>query len=133
MVVAALITVSTWWQIISPPESIAPKGAIDFVKRKNIIGNVFNDYNFGGYLIFSGIPTFVDGRALPFGDAFLHKYFDAMSLADINGTFELLDEYKVTWVILHPNALWPWHLLEAVCGMRPIPTNLRSFWYDVGS
>ena len=78
MAVAALITVSTWWRTVSPPENIAPKGAIDFVQRKNIIGNVFNDYNFGGYLIFSGIPTFVDGRALPFGDAFLHKYFDTV-------------------------------------------------------
>ena len=89
---------------VSPPKSIAPKAAIDFVKRTNITGNVFNDYNFGGYLIFSGIPTFVDGRALPFGDAFIHKYFDAASLTNINRTFEMLDEYKVTWVILHPKA-----------------------------
>ena len=103
MAVAALITVSTWWRgDVSPSEAIAPKAAIDFVQRTNIIGNVFNAYDFGGYLIFSGIPTFVDGRALPFGDAFLHRYFDAVSLADINSAFELLDEYKVTWVILHP-------------------------------
>ena len=103
MAVAALITVSTWWRgDVSPSEAIAPKAAIDFVQRTNIIGNVFNAYNFGGYLIFSGIPTFVDGRALLFGDAFLHRYFDAVSLADINSAFELLDEYKVTWVILHP-------------------------------
>jgi hypothetical protein len=103
MAVAALITVSTWWRAdVSPPEAIAPKGAIDFVQRANIIGNVFNDYDFGGYLIFRGIPTFVDGRALLFGDAFLHRYFDAVSLTDINDAFALLDEYKVTWVILRP-------------------------------
>jgi hypothetical protein len=103
MAVAALITVSTWWRAdVSPPEAIAPKGAIDFVQRANITGNVFNDYDFGGYLIFRGIPTFVDGRALPFGDAFLHRYFDAVSLTDINESFKLLDEYKVTWVILRP-------------------------------
>jgi hypothetical protein len=102
MMVAALMTVSTWWRDVSPPESIAPKAAIDFVQRTNITGNVFNEYGFGGYLIFSGIPTFVDGRALPFGDAFLHRYFDAVSLADINSAFELLDEYKVSWVILYP-------------------------------
>ena len=104
MMVAALITVSTWWRDVSPPESIAPKAAIDFVQRTNIIGNVFNDYAFGGYLIFSGIPTFVDGRALPFGDAFIQRYYDAASLTNINTTFELLDEYKVTWVILQPKA-----------------------------
>jgi len=102
MAVAALITVSTWWRDVSPPEDVAPKGAIDFVQRKNITGNVFNDYKFGGYLIFSGIPTFVDGRALPFGDAFLHKYFDTVNLVDINRAFGMLDQYHVAWVILQP-------------------------------
>jgi hypothetical protein len=105
MAVAALITVSTWWRgDVGPPEAIAPKGAIDFVRRANIKGNVFNEYDFGGYLIFSGIPTFVDGRDLPFGDAFLRRYFEAVGLVDINSTFELLDEYKVTWAILYPKA-----------------------------
>jgi hypothetical protein len=105
MAVAVLITVSTWWRgDVSPPEAIAPKGAIDFVQRANMTGNVFNDYDFGGYLIFRGIPTFVDGRALLFGDAFLRRYFDAVSLTDINDAFKLLDEYKVTWVILRPKA-----------------------------
>jgi hypothetical protein len=102
MAVAALITVSTWWRDVCPPEDIAPKGAIDFVQRKNITGNVFNDYKFGGYLIFSGIPTFVDGRGLPFGDAFLHKYFDTVNLVDINRAFGMLDQYDVAWVILQP-------------------------------
>jgi hypothetical protein len=103
--VAALITVSTWWRgDVAPSEAIAPKGAIDFVRRTNIKGNVFNEYDFGGYLIFSDIPTFVDGRDLPFGDAFLRRYFEAVGLVDINSTFELLDEYAVTWIILYPKA-----------------------------
>lgn len=102
--IAALITVSAWWRGgFAPPENIAPKAAIDFVKRTNITGNVFNNYGFGGFLIFSGIPTFVDGRALPFGDEFLKKYFDASSLIDIKSSFELLDEYNVAWIILQPN------------------------------
>jgi hypothetical protein len=105
MAIAALVTVSTWSRAgVSPPEAIAPKAAIDFVQRTNINGNVFNDYDFGGYLIFRGIPTFVDGRDLPFGDAFLRRYFEAVALVDINTTFELLDEYKVTWVVLRPKA-----------------------------
>jgi hypothetical protein len=105
MAVAALITVSIWWRgDVGPPEAIAPKGAIDFVRRANIKGNVLNEYGFGGYLIFSGIPTFVDGRALLFGDAFLRRYFEAVGLVDIDSTFELLDEYKVTWVVLYPKA-----------------------------
>ena len=103
MVLAAAITVSTWYrEDIVPAHSITPKAAIDFVRRANITGNVFNSYNFGGYLIFVGIPTFVDGRALLFGDPFLHKYFDTLDLVDIHSAFEMLDAYKVQWAILLP-------------------------------
>jgi hypothetical protein len=103
MAIAALVTLSTLWKRdIAPPESIAPQAALDFVQSKNITGHVFNDYDFGGFLLFSGIPTFVDGRALPFGDAFLHKYFDAVELVDIDGAFQLLDDYKISWIILKP-------------------------------
>ena len=105
MALAVSITVWTWWRKdIVPSLSIAPKAAIEFVQRTNITGNVFNWYNFGGYLIFSGIPTFVDGRADLFGDAFLQKYQNAVDLVDINDAFELLDEYKVSWVVLGPKA-----------------------------
>jgi hypothetical protein len=103
LVVAALATVYSWRYTNSgPPGSVAPQSAIDFVKQSGISGNVFNSYNFGGYLIFSGIPTFIDGRTPPYTDEFLRRYFDAVSLRDINEAFQLLDEYKVRWVLLEP-------------------------------
>ena len=43
-------------------------------------GPVLNDYDFGGYLIFRGIPTFIDGRTLFFGKQFALDYFDATAL-----------------------------------------------------
>ena len=103
MAIAALATVSSYWQSIAPPKSIAPEDAIDFVNRTHITGNVFNSYNFGGYLIFSGIPTFVDGRALPFGDDFLRKYSNAVNLVDIDSAFQMLDDYRISWIILQPS------------------------------
>jgi hypothetical protein len=100
---AILSTASAWWrEDIVPPKQNMPEAAIDFVKRANISGNVFNSYQFGGYLIFSGIPTFIDGRAELFGDTFLQKYKDAVELHDIRGAFEMLDEYKVNWIIMAP-------------------------------
>ncbi len=100
---AVLMTVWTCWRKdVIPSNAITPKAAIDFVQRANISGHVFNTYNFGGYLIFSGIPTFVDGRAELFGDAFLRKYFDTVDLVDFDAAFAMLDEYKVHWVILAP-------------------------------
>jgi hypothetical protein len=103
LAVAVLVTGFSWRHIdIGPPEAIAPSAAIDFVRRAGITGNVFNDYNFGGYLIFSGIPTFIDGRTPPYTDDFLRKYWEAEDLVDINNAFQLLDDYNVSWVILRP-------------------------------
>jgi hypothetical protein len=100
---AAIQTAFFWHRIdVGPPGSAAPKAAIDYVTKAGIIGNVFNNYNFGGYLIFKGIPTFIDGRVPPYTDEFLKEYFDALTLADIKGAFNLLDRYKVTWVLLLP-------------------------------
>lgn len=103
LAVATLATVCSWGYTNSgPPGSVAPTAAINFVKQNGISGNVFNSYDFGGYLIFSGIPTFVDGRVTPYTDDFLWKYAEAVNLVDINKAFLLLEQYKVTWVILHP-------------------------------
>ena len=100
---AVVMTTSTWWrQDIVPPKANTPEAALNFVRSKNITGNVFNDYLFGGYLIWSGIPTFIDGRAELFGDDFVRTYAETVTVADINKAFAVLDEYKVNWVILEP-------------------------------
>lgn len=103
LVLAAVVASAVWRERgIGPPASIAPIDAINYVRKTGITGNVFNDYNFGGYLIFEGIPTFVDGRVPPYTDDFLRAYFDAVSLTDIKNAFQLLDRYKVKWVLLRP-------------------------------
>ena len=48
-----------------PPRVFMPVGAVDHIEANAAKGNVYNDYSFGGYLIFRGIPTFVDGRSEP--------------------------------------------------------------------
>jgi hypothetical protein len=101
---AVIATVFSWrFQELEPPASAAPRGAINYVKDANIGGRVFNSYDFGGYLIFSGIPTFVDGRADLYGDEFLRRYFAALNLIDQEASFRLLDDYKIDWAILRPS------------------------------
>jgi hypothetical protein len=101
--VAFLITVSAWWRDdLVPAKRNSPEAAIDFVRSTNIAGNVFNGYSFGGFLIFSEIPTFIDGRTELYGDDFYHKYYDTLNLLGSGNAFELLDGYKVNWVLLRP-------------------------------
>ena len=103
LALAAVITAYSWQEInIGPPKSIAPSAAIDFVRRTGISGNVFNNQAFGGYLIFVDIPTFIDTRTPPYTDDFVRRYANAMSLRDLDDGFRLLNEYKVSWVLLGP-------------------------------
>jgi len=103
LALAVLGTASIWRRSdIAPPPSITPAAAIDFVKRNNITGNVFNNQQFGGYLIWSGIPVFIDGRLEVYGDAFLRKYAQTIGLADVAQAFAVLDEYDVKWTLLNP-------------------------------
>ncbi len=48
---------------ISPKSDITPAGAVDYIVGNDLHGNIYNYYDFGGYLIFRGIKTFVDGRS----------------------------------------------------------------------
>ena len=88
-----------------PPDSVWPAAALNFVKQAGIKGNVFNSYQFGGYLIFSGIPTFIDGRAQLYGDAFLQRDYNAATLIDIDDTFQMLNDYRIDWAMLSDQPL----------------------------
>jgi hypothetical protein len=85
-----------------PPSDIAPEAALAAAQVAGVNGHVFNAYNFGGYLIFNGVPTFVDGRVGLYGDAFLKRYFDAMRLTDAHEAVRLLTQYDVSWALLRP-------------------------------
>ena len=88
---------------LRPPEAVAPVAAVQAARAAGLTGHVFNSIRFGGYLMAEGIPTFVDGRADLFGDAFLARYAAATAGAD-NGLPYLLDYYSVAWVLFEPQS-----------------------------
>jgi hypothetical protein len=65
-------------------------------------GRVLNDYSFGGYLIFAGIPTFIDGRGELYGGPFIVRYNRDLALTDLGDFLKLLDEYKLDATLLEP-------------------------------
>jgi hypothetical protein len=66
-------------------------------------GPVLNDYSFGGYLIFAGIPTFIDGRGELYGGPFIARYNRDLSLADLPDFLKLLEQYKFGATLLAPD------------------------------
>lgn len=65
------------------------------------LGNVFNSYDMGGFLIFNGFETFVDSRAELYRDDFIKAYQKAITLRGTETAMrELLQEYDIQWTLL---------------------------------
>jgi hypothetical protein len=88
---------------LAPRGAVAPAAAVAAARRHDLDGRVFNSVRFGGYLIFAGVPVFVDGRADLFGDAFLERYVAAANAVG-NWLPEILDRYHVEWTLLEPSS-----------------------------
>ena len=78
-----------------------PAAALAAVEAAHVTGPVLNDYGYGGYLIFSGIPPFIDGRAELYGDEFIQRYIEAM-LLESDGLPKLLDQNRIAWTLIAP-------------------------------
>jgi hypothetical protein len=105
VMVFVAVQIVAGWRPIAPDQAISPAAAIDHVRRTGITGNVFNDYNFGGFLIAEGIPTFIDGRAELFSKADLFRdFFGIVECRDLGRALALFDQHKIAWVILKPDA-----------------------------
>jgi hypothetical protein len=89
---------------LEPPESVAPVRALEAVQQAGIKGPVLNSYGSGGYLVFKGIPVFIDGRADMYGDSFLKKYVEALELRAPDGLEKLLAKYDIAWTLLEPGS-----------------------------
>jgi hypothetical protein len=102
LVVMIAATVLAQMRDVHPAQSNTPAAAIagaGLAKTKRVL----NDYSFGGYLIFAGIPTFIDGRSELYGGPFIERYNRAISLAGVDDFFKLLDDYKIDATLLEPN------------------------------
>jgi hypothetical protein len=85
---------------IAPPATLAPAAALEHARTAGLKGRVLNHYNYGGYLIGAGIPTFIDGRGELYGGDFIKRYADAINLRDGEPFESLLDRYRIDWTLL---------------------------------
>ena len=78
-----------------------PAAAVDFLQREGWARKRgFNEYHWGGYLIWRGLPVFADGRADVYGDRFLSEYFKTLDLKP--DWKKALDQFKVEYVLIEP-------------------------------
>jgi hypothetical protein len=72
----------------------SPVAAVAELKKLNF-GRVFNDYDFGGYLLANGVAPFIDGRTELYGEKFFVDHDGASGLTKPQNLFRLLDEYGI--------------------------------------
>lgn len=83
-------------------ESHYPAAAVDWLEEEGLVDqHGYNEYGWGGYLIWRGVEVFSDGRADVYGDDFLNVI---RRLNDADREWEqLLNEYEVKWALVSPD------------------------------
>jgi len=124
------------WPVRRSEEPIAPLSALAAIPPSVAARPVFNDYAFGGFLIWKGIRPFVDSRADFYRDAWLTDYAHAVD-GDPATVNRLFGKYRVAWTLLRPSDPLVaeldrrpgWHRLftgrYAVVQAGPGPANVR--------
>lgn len=76
-----------------------PVAAVEFLKTEPVTGKMFNNDEFGDYLIFTAWPAyrvFMDGRSDMYGERFGSAYFRVANAQ--RGWKEVLEKHDITWV-----------------------------------
>ncbi len=75
-----------------------PEGTVSFIKTMKLDGNIFNDYVFGGYLIYNDIKVFIDGRT---PTLYSPLFFWKSRVVKTQERWDrLVDEYSLTMALI---------------------------------
>lgn len=92
-------------------ESSYPVKACNFILQNVDLGKAkfYNEYNYGSYMLFRGIPVFIDSRADLYAPEFSGKeediFMDFMDISNIGSYYEdMFDKYDITHVITYKNS-----------------------------
>jgi hypothetical protein len=82
--------------------TVFPVGAVEMLKETPLAGNLFNEYDWGGYLSWFApqIPVYIDARADLFGDDFIFHWLDV-----VNANLDWEEEFArwgITAVLIKP-------------------------------
>ena len=103
-----------------------PRAALQFMQQKQINGRLFHFYDYGGYIEWNApaVKTFADGRA----DIFIYNgvFDDYLKVNRIEKPLELLDKYKIDYVLFPVDKHLCYLLDHSVDGARSMQTKWQS-------
>ena len=92
---------------------IKPVAAVEFLNREPIAGNMFNNDQIGGYIIYAANPNykvFFDGRSDMYGISRMKEYNKITGFEP--GWDKVLEKYGITWIIFDAKSALSRYLLE---------------------
>jgi hypothetical protein len=84
---------------------VFPVAAVDWLERQPDLGQGFNFFSWGGYLLYRLWPdqrVFIDGQTDFYGEDLTRQYEQVITLQP--GWEGILEQYGVRWVIMPPNS-----------------------------
>src|SRR6516165_7712695 len=102
----------------APYTGNSPVAAVAALKKLNV-ERVFNDYDFGGYLIASGVSPFIDGRTELYGEKFFVDHNAASGLTEPENLFRLLEQYQIEATLMRTQSAAT-KLLDRVDGWKKV-------------
>jgi hypothetical protein len=96
----------------------SPVAAVAELKKLNL-ARVFNDYDFGGYLIANGVAPFIDGRTELYGEKFFVDHNAASGLMEPQNLFRLLAQYNIEATLMRTQSAAT-KLLDHIDGWQKI-------------
>lgn len=91
-------------------KSTYPVDACEFILDNIDLDNAkfYNEYNYGSYMLYKGIPVFIDSRAELYTPEFneeVYVFEDFLNLANIGTYYEdMIEKYGMTHLIMYRNA-----------------------------
>jgi hypothetical protein len=79
-----------------------PVEAVQFIQKEKLTGNMFNNDEFGDYIIYAAWPeyrVFFDGRSDMYGEKIGNEYLKVTHIK--SGWQDILKKYDVNWIIFH--------------------------------
>ncbi len=94
-------------------EKTKPVAAVKFLEKEKIIGNMFDNDEFGDYIIYAAWPkykVFIDGRGDMYGEEMAKEYQKVVSLKP--GWNKVLKKYDINWIIFNANSALSLFLMQ---------------------
>ena len=94
-------------------DDVFPVQAVDWIEEKQLEGEGFNYFPWGGYLLYRIWPeklVFIDGQTDFYGEELTRKYEKVITVS--LGWEDVLKEYQVSWVLMPTQSELIQHLLE---------------------